>query len=495
MGNGALTTLAKDQHVEVSLAMREEYEKLVLLNLPEDELQRILMEKFNLAFKENMEKTKTESIAVEEVVTTKPEPSSRRGSKENNVAHITPSLSKKGGIKAVPSKRKPGDANRRRSFGPEAKGNLAAVASISTIIKPVTDATVNDTPLTIENTLIKSASVPVLPVTEPPVIADSWDSVTQQPFCNLCQMAFKSNSFLDRHIKFSDMHAKAVKKAADIEAGKVESIKEKVQVLQEEGKHFKLLYSGSKLFWRTKDSCEVFLYHHLLPNCIEAIIYDGDTGKELPRLYFDYELTLSIIKDEVDAQKEIKVLENKDNTQKGLEKIIPESEIRDTVQRTILTTNIISKFQQTDVLNTESTVRTVSFVLSDNLAVNPSLVKPPIMLVPVVIARRRRSSSEEINNTLKGLESDRAALVAATGNAERITASILNSIASMAVRANIYKGVSLPRRRWIKSIRQVIAQAHVKKITERLEEIAARDATKSKSQNRAIRSSTLVKEL
>lgn len=307
-------------------------------------------------------------------------------------------------------------------------------------------------------------------------------------------MAFKSIVFLDRHVKFSDMHAKAVKKAADIEVGKVESLREKVQVLQEEGKHFKLLYSGSKLFWRTKESCDVFLYHHILPNCIEAIMYDGDSGKELPRLYFDYELTLSSIKEEVDHQKEIRVMENNDNTQKGLEKLIPESEIRDTVQRNILTTYIISKFQQTDI-NPGTSIRTVQFVMIDNLAVNPSLVKPPIMLVPVVIARRRRTSAEEINSTIKGLENDRAALIAATGNAERITASILNSIASMAVRANIYKGVSLPRRRWIKSIRQVIAQAYVKKITERLEQIAIRDANNAKAQARSKRTSILVKEL
>ena len=36
-----------------------------------------------------------------------------------------------------------------------------------------------------------------------PVGVDSWDSVTQQPFCSICMMAFKSGSALERHEKFS----------------------------------------------------------------------------------------------------------------------------------------------------------------------------------------------------------------------------------------------------------------------------------------------------
>lgn len=182
MGNGALSTLAKDQHVEVTLAMKMEYEKLNALNLPEDQLQRLLMEKFHLTIKEQSEKrireppTKSdEEVAGPKSVSSRRNskdnieltisvPSSRRNSKENNIAPvITPISAKKAtGIKAVPSKIKPKDANRRRSFGPEAKGNLAAVAAKlnngASIIAPVA---VNDAPPT-ENILIESASAPVL---------------------------------------------------------------------------------------------------------------------------------------------------------------------------------------------------------------------------------------------------------------------------------------------------------------------------------------------
>lgn len=40
---------------------------------------------------------------------------------------------------------------------------------------------------------------------------DSWDSVSAQPSCVICRMTFPSQSKLDRHIKYSSMHADAVK--------------------------------------------------------------------------------------------------------------------------------------------------------------------------------------------------------------------------------------------------------------------------------------------
>ena len=36
--------------------------------------------------------------------------------------------------------------------------------------------------------------------------SDSWESVTDQPFCSVCQMAFKTQGFLDRHSKYSNLH-------------------------------------------------------------------------------------------------------------------------------------------------------------------------------------------------------------------------------------------------------------------------------------------------
>ena len=41
---------------------------------------------------------------------------------------------------------------------------------------------------------------------------DSWDSVSAQPSCVICSMTFLNQSKLDRHVKYSSMHATAVKK-------------------------------------------------------------------------------------------------------------------------------------------------------------------------------------------------------------------------------------------------------------------------------------------
>ena len=48
---------------------------------------------------------------------------------------------------------------------------------------------------------------------------DTWDSVTTQPTCVICSMTFPNQSKLDRHVKYSSMHANAVKK---LEAAKNE---------------------------------------------------------------------------------------------------------------------------------------------------------------------------------------------------------------------------------------------------------------------------------
>ena len=40
-----------------------------------------------------------------------------------------------------------------------------------------------------------------------PFIADSWESAASQPYCPVCEMAFKSESVLQRHINFSVIYS------------------------------------------------------------------------------------------------------------------------------------------------------------------------------------------------------------------------------------------------------------------------------------------------
>jgi hypothetical protein len=70
-------------------------------------------------------------------------------------------------------------------------------------------------------------------------------------------MIFTTESKLDRHIKYSDLHLKNVQKQKDAANVVTEPVIKSIAD-QVEGIHYKLLYSGSKFFWRTKVSYLLF---------------------------------------------------------------------------------------------------------------------------------------------------------------------------------------------------------------------------------------------
>jgi hypothetical protein len=338
----------------------------------------------------------------------------------------------------------------------------------------------------------------------PPV--DSWDSVTTQPFCTICQMAFKSESFLERHVKFSDLHITNAKKkkavedqrAAGLSLG-LTSIAESSTTIepqppapydpvmapsltspsgkgiaavskQVEGQHFKMLYTGSKFFWRTQESIDLHFYHHILPHCIEVVCYDNLKSKEISRLYLDYTCLLDII---IAASSPLLTDANKDDEE---------------AQRTAITTYILQRLQlqsaisnvagdtvSTAILAPAMTSSIMAFVklTGDNYTRSPLLEKPPIVLIPVTITRRRRTNAEEIDATISNLTNDRAALVAATGQAEKIASLVYSSASSIASK-KWWAKFNPVRRRWIWAIRRVIRQKLVKQTKQNLIDRAAK---------------------
>ncbi|RYG64056.1 hypothetical protein EON64_14750, partial [archaeon] len=213
--------------------------------------------------------------------------------------------------KSTPSSRAAaGNASntRRKSFdsGAAKKGNSSETPNVTAAPSPAPTDTLHDAAAQ----LTPGASTIAASTAVEHIISDSWDSVTHQPYCNLCQMAFKSLTFLERHVKFSDLHQTNVKKAQ----GQVVTVSIPVSAAtktatpgepqdsnegskkggmpaaskQVEGQHFKLLYTGSKFFWRTQDNVDLHFYHHILPHTIEVIPYDSTRSKELPRIYLDY---------------------------------------------------------------------------------------------------------------------------------------------------------------------------------------------------------------
>ena len=61
----------------------------------------------------------------------------------------------------------------------------------------------------------------------------------------------------------------------------------KLQQRQVEGKDYRLLYYGSKFFWRTQDNIDFSFYLHIALLIIEVVPFDVYKNKELDRIYLD----------------------------------------------------------------------------------------------------------------------------------------------------------------------------------------------------------------
>lgn len=279
MGSGA-STLTPAQKASVSKEIQAIYEKCAADGLDDDIIQDIVTNEYKKLVK---------SVQAQETTSTAKGPpagslSSKFGGKSGQ--------SMKGGVSSKDNK--PAKVTRRRSFDrsrASGGGKKALIAMDQSEIQE----------------MLASQSETVLkPAEEPPV--DSWDSVSQQPFCNVCQMAFKSPAFLDRHTKYSDLHLKNVERKmnagkspeeiaaqlsrqASLAAPPVQPEEPAVTALPEpqlEGTHFKLIYTGSKFFWRTQKSFDVDIYLHVLPHVLEVICFDPAKHKETTRLYLNF---------------------------------------------------------------------------------------------------------------------------------------------------------------------------------------------------------------
>lgn len=117
---------------------------------------------------------------------------------------------------------------------------------------------------------------------------DKWET-TKQPVCYLCKMVFPNQLKLDRHIQYSVVHKKNMEPQSTetngSEQAKAPPAAPLPSVLDVEVKTGQLLYSGSKFFWRSSESYDIYIYLHPHHNCLEVIACDCDV--ELRRLYLD----------------------------------------------------------------------------------------------------------------------------------------------------------------------------------------------------------------
>lgn len=342
--------------------------------------------------------------------------------------------------------------------------------------------------ITTENTLNSSNPSLIFP-TESKDVADSWDSVAQQPFCRICKMAFKSAAFLERHVKFSDLHAKSLQREKEAASGINKDIDPATLIKianQKEGEHYMLMYSGSKLFWRTQITVDLNMYYHVLPHAIEVIAFDSNKHREMNRLYFDIntldEIVETMNKDHSMSSKGTKSTKNlvtsptlaheidkmmsaSSSVKAGLimsPREIQEQRLGAESRMTEIISFIMERLQLTKSTKQQTDKAdgvSLGFLKlsADTYKRSPLLESCPIVCVPVKVARRRKTNSEEIDATITSLTHDRAALAAATGKAEKI-ANLVYAGASAIGGKKWWSHFNSVRRKWIWAIRRVIRQ-------------------------------------
>jgi hypothetical protein len=309
---------------------------------------------------------------------------------------------------------------------------------------------------------------------------DSWESVTQQPFCALCQMTFKSMGFLDRHTKYSDVHAKRLI-ATQTAGGSPEGCLSPAIAtpsVQEEGVHYRLLYHGSKFFWKFQKSIDLTIYSHLLASVLEVVAFDVERHRELQRIYLDgvsvEQNVEAALQEEVDCRKKI--------LSRDRFAVVPSEDVlRDEVRRNLLTTTILQRLQlHSDISDRMFEIGLVFVTNSDDACKqNPCLDRPPSVVVPVVIAaRRRKSTASEINNAISNLRTDGEDIAQYLSKANKLLrqptsrfeeradqiAKIVFDAAAHLRRPKWFSLMSRPRRKWIWAIRRVIRAVYVERM-------------------------------
>lgn len=289
---------------------------------------------------------------------------------------------------------------------------------------------------------------------------DVWDSVAHQPFCKLCSMAFKTMAFLERHEKFSTIHAKYVE---IIENEKKNILNEEYENnrIHEEGIDYKLIYSGCKSFWRTREEVDIAMYLHFKTNIIEVITFDlqSKTLKELPRIYLNYSMLTNLA--EVAFNLRIEQEFEKLKLQKEAHKValllalpeqeevggnIPQYEQIDENYIEIehksikfdadleIATFILKRLEfvaKAEILNNLNSDIVEKIVVFDN---HPSdtenvtsalIVEIPHTLKPVSVVRRRRTNGEEILATIDHIDNELTAVSKAIDHADQLISNNL----------------------------------------------------------------------
>eukprot|EP00903_Cladosiphon_okamuranus_P013524 g12596.t1 len=124
---------------------------------------------------------------------------------------------------------------------------------------------------------------------------DSWESVSQQPSCPLCHMVFSSEGKRDQHIKYSPVHAPPAEGSEP-------------QPAPELAMDSTTIYSGTKLFWRTRLEVELFMQQHKTADAIQVLVFDVSTNREIAQVWMSWNNVVAKL-DSKEMKKEMEAAE------------------------------------------------------------------------------------------------------------------------------------------------------------------------------------------
>lgn len=115
------------------------------------------------------------------------------------------------GFRSAKSGSQKRSTGRRRSYGEDSMKKLTTVASQKAspvVVESQSEAQLDTINAELNSQLeqmkaMNAETSPTKPENAGETMKDSWESVRQLPYCQVCQMAFKTLSALDRHTKYS----------------------------------------------------------------------------------------------------------------------------------------------------------------------------------------------------------------------------------------------------------------------------------------------------
>ena len=473
MGNGVVSKL---EGAELMKQLKTEYEKLSELGYGDE----IIKEKLEAQYTVFMQTARGRDYP----------PKERSKVQAPKVEAVSPPL--KTPVDQTNNKVEKSSGSRRRSFEGSSNQNPKVEMNSSKSVAALTLAEATEQ-------MGKSASVAPLPTissSDKEVMKstnDHWDSVSQMPYCTTCKMAFKSEGLLHRHVKYSELHKKTVAALDELNTPQNNSgegdinvrtstpeVTRRQRASQKEGEDFKLLYYGSKFYWRTQDNIDLSFFHHILCDTIEVVPYDVYKNRPLARLYLDMATCKKLVLSKENVKKDNKTSIMRDESRKAL------------------TTAILARLHLHDVVPVSDGAqsepnRMIKFLpaATDDKGLNPLLKAAPAALIPRSVTHRRNTSAEEVTAKLHDLKRDQAALSKATEKAEKVV-NVINTFAKdLKSKSKALAAMSLPKRRWVMAIRRVLQINGVAKTTLILEALAKKQASKSPGTKRRERAKAL----